>query len=227
MKIGGFHKLSLTDYPGFRTAIVYVQGCNWRCPYCFHRSLVIPTRFQPSIPEDEVLTYLRDHRADLEAICITGGEPTQQSTLIPFVRQLRKLGLKIKLDTHGGRPAVLAELFNERLVDFVAIDVKGPLDHYERFAGCPVDPGVIELSLDLVAHSGVPYEIRTTLVEGLHTRDDLEKMAPLVAGSKRFVLQSYRHPPGLKPTGYAPPGPELFSFAGDLLREHVDEFIVR
>lgn len=227
MKIGGFHKLSLSEYPGYRAAVVYTQGCNWRCPYCYYRSLVIPTRFQPSLPELDILAHLESQRAELDAVVITGGEPCMQSALIEFLRRVKRLGYAIKLETHGGRPAVLAQIFEEKLVDFVALDIKGPLNDYSRFIGCDIDPGVIELSLDLTKQSGVAYELRTTLVGGLHTHEDLRRMAPVLAGSRRVALQTYRPIPGAKPGLLTAPDPDLFHTAGQLLREHVDELVVR
>jgi pyruvate formate lyase activating enzyme len=227
MKIGGLHKNSLTDYPGHRAAVIYTQGCNWRCPYCFYRSFVIPSRFQPSLPEDDILRCLAEARGELDAVVMTGGEPTIQPCLTDFLRRVKKLGYQVKLETHGGRPAVLAELISEKLLDFIALDVKGPLHHYARYVGMEVDPGIIELSLDLVVNSGVEYEVRTTLVGGLHTLDEIKAMAPLFAGCRRVALQAFKPPPGAKVgTLYAPPA-DLFHAAGDILRDKVEELVVR
>ncbi len=229
MKIGSYQKCSLVDYPGKMAAVIYTQGCNWRCPYCHNRSLVIPSRFQPAVPEEDVFTHLQERRAELQAVVVTGGEPTVHADLPAFVRRARSLGYAIKLDTNGSRPAMLATLFNEGLLDFVALDVKGPLAHYSRFAGHPVDPGMIELSIQLVRTSGIEYELRTTLVGGLHADDDLKALAPLVTGARRFAVQNYRQPPvGTKNyEAYEPASRELFHTAGELLRDHVEEFIVR
>ncbi|MDX2186102.1 MAG: anaerobic ribonucleoside-triphosphate reductase activating protein [Opitutaceae bacterium] len=227
MKIGGFHKHSVTDYPGHKAAVIYTQGCNWRCPYCFYRSFVIPSRFQPSLPEDDILRCLADARSDIDAVVITGGEPTIQPCLSDFLRRVKKLGFKIKLETHGGRPAVLAELISEKLLDYIALDIKGPLHHYSRYVGTEVDPGIIELSLDLVLNSGVEYEIRTTLVGGLHTVEEVRAMAPMLAGSRRVALQAFKPPPGAKTGTLHSPSPDLFHAAGEILRDKVEELVVR
>lgn len=229
MKIGSYQKSSFIDFPGRVAAVIYTQGCNWRCPYCHNRSLVIPSRFQPSIPVDDVLQHLVEHRTELNGVVVTGGEPTLQTGLASFLREARSMGYATKLDTNGSRPTVLATLFNDQLLDYVALDVKGPLACYSRFAGHAVDPGMIELSIELVRSSGIPYELRTTLVGGLHEPEDIRAMAPLVTGAQRFALQTYRQPSaGTKNyEAYSLPSPELCHAAGEALRDHVGEFIVR
>lgn len=229
MKIGSYQKSSRTEYPGKTAAVVFTQGCNWRCPFCHNRALVVPARFQPPIPVEQVLSYLRDARGGIDAVVITGGEPTLQPGLLGFLRAIRSYGLAIKLDTNGSRPTVLANLFNEGLLDYVAMDLKGPISTYARFTGCSVETGMVELSLELVRTSGVPYELRTTLVGGLHTTEDINELAPLIRGAKRYVVQSYRPPvtPSKAAEHLEPPSPSLFHEAGVLLRDHVDEFLVR
>lgn len=229
MKIGGYQKNSRIDFPGKVAVVVHTQGCNWRCPYCHSRCLIMPARFQPAIPEMEFFSMLEVERRTAEAVVVTGGEPTLQPDLAGFLRRVRALGLATKLDTNGSRPGVIASLLDQHLVDFIAMDVKGPLSSYARFAGTTVDTGMLELSIELIRSSGVNYEFRTTLVGGLHRLEDLRVLAPLVSGSRRFAVQSYRPPPG-KALGFerlcAPPA-ELFHEAGEALREHVEEFIVR
>jgi pyruvate formate lyase activating enzyme len=229
MKIGGYQKRSLVDFPGKAAAVVYTQGCNWRCPYCHIRSLVIPARFQPATPESDIIELLEQSRGIIEGVVITGGEPTVQIGLASFLRRVRSMGYLVKLDTNGSRPAILAGLFNEGLLDYVALDVKGPLSCYSRFTGRNVDPGMIELSIELVRTSGVPYELRTTIVGGLHDIRDIQAIAPLVSGSARYALQAYRPPAsnGLPVKNLTAPDPELFHVAGELLRDHVGEFVIR
>jgi pyruvate formate lyase activating enzyme len=229
MKIGGYQKRSLTDFPGKVAAVVYTQGCDWRCPFCHVRSLVIPARFQPRIPEEDVFRALEYQHGETQAVVVTGGEPTLQYGLAPFLRRVRSLGFATKLDTNGSRPAVLAALFNEGLLDYVTMDVKGPIASYARFAGHSIDTGKIELSIELIRSSGVEYELRTTLVGGLHTPADIRAMAPLLFGAKRYAVQTYRCPPASTRTvnEFTPPGAELFHEAGECLRSHVDEFLVR
>jgi len=229
MKIGGYQKNSRTDFPSKNAIVVYTQGCDWRCPYCHSRSLVMPARFQPAVPELEFFAILEAEREMCDAVVATGGEPTLQPDLASFLRRIKALGFATKLDTYGGRPGVIASLLDQHLVDYIAMDVKGPLAGYSRFCGTAVDPGMIELSIELVRSAGVPYEFRTTVVGGLHRPEDLRALAPLVSGTRRFALQSYRPPAG-KAVGlekFSAPTADLFHEAGEVLREHVEEFIVR
>lgn len=229
MKIGGFQKSSLVDYPGKTAAVVFTQGCQWRCPYCHSRSLVYPTRFQPAIPIEEVIDQLLLRSGQIEGVVITGGEPTLQPGLPDFLREVRKTGLLIKLDTNGAAPDMLTALIQDQLLDYIAMDVKGPLHDYARFVGGPIDTGPIELSIEIVKRSPVPYEFRTTLVGGLHTTAHIEQLAPLMYGARRYALQSFRPVPGDdKVNGqYSAPDVTLFHAASVALRDKVGEFLVR
>jgi pyruvate formate lyase activating enzyme len=229
MKIGGYQKSSLTDFPGKVAAVVFTQGCGWRCPFCHNRSLVHPARFQPAIPEEEVFDHLELRRDQLDGVVVTGGEPTLQPGLPDFLRRVRKLGYAIKLETNGGRPSVISQLLLENLVDYVAMDVKGPLSDYKRFTGCEVDTGLLELSIELIKQSNIAYEFRTTLVGGLHTPEHIDELAPLLYGVRRYAVQTYRMPPSdfRSQPPFTPPNAELFHAASVALRDHVDEFLVR
>jgi len=229
MKIGGYQKSSLIDFPGKVAAVVFTQGCGWRCPFCHNRSLVIPSRFQPAIPEEEIFTHLELRRGQLDGVVVTGGEPTQQPGLIEFLHRVRKLGYATKLDTNGSQPSMLSLLIGEKLLDYIAMDVKGPLSEYARFAGCTVDTGLLELSIETIKQSGVPYEFRTTLVGGLHEKNHINQLAPLMYGVHRYAVQSYRQPPGESKTveAFSPPDTELLKTASEALRNRVDEFIER
>jgi pyruvate formate lyase activating enzyme len=229
MKIGSFQKSSLIDFPGKVAAVVYTQGCQWRCPYCNARSLVYPTRFQPAIPIEEVIDQLLLHQEQLQGVVITGGEPTLQTGLADFIRQVKNTGLAVKLDTNGAEPEVLGDLLHEGLLDYIAMDVKGPLHDYARFVGGPVDTGKIELSIEIIKQSKIPYEFRTTLVGGLHDTAHIRELAPLMYGVERYALQTFKAFPGdTKSSGtYSTPDTELFHTASMALRDKVAEFLVR
>jgi len=229
MKIGGYQKNSLIDFPGKVAAVVFTQGCGWRCPYCHNRSLVLPARFQPAIPEEEIFDHLKLRQGQLDGVVITGGEPTQQPDLADFCRRVRKLGFLLKLDTNGSQPGVLSQLIGEGLVDYFAMDVKGPFCDYARFTGCAVDTGPLELSMELIKKSGVPYEFRTTLVGGLHTAQHLRQLAPQLIGVRRYAIQSYHPlPPDAKTTDpFSPPDAELLATASKLLRSGAGDFLMR
>lgn len=229
MRIGGFQKRSLIDYPGKTAAVIKTQGCCWRCPFCHNRSLTVPTRFQPAIPIEEVIEHLGADRNELDAVVITGGEPTIQTGLDLFLQRVREMEFLIKLDTNGSQPNVLAALLDAKLLDYVAMDIKGPLCEYARFTGCPVDTGPIELSIELIKQSGLPYEFRTTLVGGLHERTHIDELAPLMYGVRRYALQTYKPMPhDLKTLDpFTQPDVELFHAASVALRDKVGEFVVR
>ena len=165
MKIGGFQPFTLTDYPGHVAAIVFAQGCNFRCPYC-HNARLLPTD-RPKrelIPETYVFDYLSRRRLQLDGLVITGGEPTIQEDLPRFIRRVRRLGLKIKLDTNGSQPGVIRQLLEENLLDYIAMDIKAPLEQYESRVCRPVDTDALNTNIELIKNSGVPCEFRTPKV---------------------------------------------------------------
>lgn len=162
MKIGGFQPFTLTDYPGHVAAIVFTQGCDWRCQYCHNPQLLPANRPENEmIPEAYVFDRLSKRRSQLDGLVITGGEPTIQEDLPRFIRTIRRLGLKIKLDTNGSRPEVIRQLLEENLLDYVAMDIKAPLDQYESIVGRHVDVVTLQTSMELLKKSDVPCEFRT------------------------------------------------------------------
>ncbi|MCF7975943.1 MAG: anaerobic ribonucleoside-triphosphate reductase activating protein [Phycisphaerae bacterium] len=168
MLIAGFQTLTLTDFPGHTAAVVFTQGCNFQCPFC-HNSDLWPLTREPSclVPGDHVLEVLARRSQVLDGVVMTGGEPTLQPDLKGFIRQVRSLGLAVKLDTNGSRPAVLRDLLGSGLLDFVAMDVKAPLGKYGELAGCVVTIPDIQESIGLIRESGIKYLFRTTWVKPL------------------------------------------------------------
>lgn len=185
MRIGGFQPFSLSDFPGKVAAIVFTQGCNFRCPYCHNRQLI------PENPPDgrlisgaAVLRFLECRRGQLDGVVVTGGEPTIQEDLRSFLSQLKALGYTVKLDTNGSRPDVLRCVFEEGLVDFVAMDFKAQLLEYTRTAGVMVDVETIADSMRVIAASGIMHEFRTTLAPGLAIeRQGAEILQAVLRGS--------------------------------------------
>lgn len=193
MKIHGFQKTTLLDYPGHVAATVFTSGCNFRCPFCQNGSLVLEPERQPLIPEEEVLTHLRKRQGILEGVCITGGEPTLERNLREFILKCRRLDYLVKLDTNGYRPEVLRELLQAKLLDYVAMDVKASPANYGRATGCPdCDMDRIRESVSLLQTSGVSYEFRTTVVKGIHTVKEFEEIGRFLAGSQAYYLQAYQ-----------------------------------
>ena len=191
MKIGGFQKVSLIDYPGRISAVVFTRGCNFRCPFCHNPELVDPERFTDLIPEPEILSFLEKRRGRLDAVVITGGEPTLQPELLPFVIHLRAMGYRIKLDTNRALPEVIEEMLGRRLLDYIAMDIKAPLGKYGEATGVKADGRRITRSISLIMGSGIEYEFRTTAVRSFLAPPDFEEIGRLIAGAKRFVLQRF------------------------------------
>ncbi len=192
MIIGGLQKLTLIDYPGHLAATVFTVGCNFRCPFCHNPELVSGGQYMASgIFEKEFFDLLKNRKGKLEGICITGGEPTIQPDIVEFIRKIRDLGYKVKLDTNGTRPDVLRSLFTEKMLDFVAMDIKNHPEKYAETANSKIDIERIKLSVDLIRNSGVDYEFRTTAVPGLHEESDFAVIGKWLEGSKKYVLQAF------------------------------------
>ncbi|MDO8580067.1 MAG: anaerobic ribonucleoside-triphosphate reductase activating protein [Candidatus Omnitrophota bacterium] len=171
---------------------MFTQGCNFRCGYCHNPELVIPERFCPSIPEQEVFDFLRSRQQYLQGVVVSGGEPTIQGGLVAFLDQIKRLGYLIKLDTNGGQPDILRQLVQLKLLNYVAMDVKAPLDRYEEIINAMIDPRKIEQSIEIIIHSGIKHEFRTTVVKSLCSQEDLYKIRQMIKGSQRYNLQKAR-----------------------------------
>lgn len=191
MKIGGFQKVSLIDYPGKICAIVFTRGCNFRCPYCHNPELVLPENYSPLIPEEEIFSFLEKRRGKLDAVEITGGEPTLQEDLTEFIRKIKEMGFLVKLDTNGSFPSVLEKVIYSGLVDYIAMDVKAPLEKYRQVTHSEIDTDKIRQSIELIKNSGINYEFRTTVVKSLLSENDILKIGELVKGAELYVLQKF------------------------------------
>ncbi|MBR2864955.1 MAG: anaerobic ribonucleoside-triphosphate reductase activating protein [Elusimicrobiaceae bacterium] len=188
MKIGGLIKFTLIDYPGHVAAVVFTQGCNFRCRYCHNPELVYPHLLQESMPKEDVMSFLRRRQGSLEGLVITGGEPTLQSGLIDFMTEVKALGYKIKLDTNGTKPEVIEAVLEKKLVDFIAMDLKAPLEKYSQITGVEFDPKIIQKSMDLIISSGLPYEFRTTYDKEVLTDSDIMAISDSING-KNYRVQ--------------------------------------
>lgn len=198
MKLKGWVRTSLIDYPGRIACVLFTGGCNFRCPPCQNADLVLRPEELPTLPEDEVWAYLSRRAGQVDGVVLTGGEPTVQPDLLPFLRRLRRFPLAVKLDTNGYRPDVLAAALEEGLLDDVAMDIKGPPEKYGLLAGRPdLDLEQIHRSIALLRASGLPHEFRTTVVPGLLVEEDIVAIARWLADRAgpsllRYVLQQFR-----------------------------------
>ncbi len=191
MKIGGFQPFSLSDFPGCVSAIVFTQGCNFRCPYCHNPSLVLPELFTIPIPEETVLTFLNERVGKLDGVVITGGEPTIQSDLIEFVKKVKELGFKVKLDTNGSNPEVVKILIQRHLIDYFALDIKAPWGKYSNLTGVDVDIYKIKNTMTLLLQSSIPCDFRITYAKPLLDDEDIEEVQSYLPQSHLLVIQKF------------------------------------
>lgn len=214
MKIHGFNTLTLLDYPEHVAAVLFLGSCNFRCPYCQNAGLVLHPDREPAIPEEEVLAYLKKRRGMLEGVCISGGEPTLHNELPRLVRQIKELGYKVKIDTNGTRPVMLRSLYEEGLVDYIAMDIKASRENYPRVCdvkALPID--AVKESAAFLMTSGIDYEFRTTVVKELHDAGDFQDIATWLPDCRRYYLQSFRSSDNIIKPGFSSYSrPELEAF---------------
>lgn len=200
--IKGFLETSFSDWPGKMAAVLFLPGCNFRCPFCHNYELVLRGEEFPDFPFAEVVKTLRQRKGWIDGVCLTGGEPTLHSWLPVLIRDLKttlgasRVDLQIKLDTNGSNPEFLKALIRERLVDYVAMDLKGPLDlkRYEALAGVPLSnaalTGILE-SVQILLRGEVDYEFRTTIVPSLVAEEEIYALAERIRGARRYTLQNF------------------------------------
>jgi pyruvate formate lyase activating enzyme len=186
--IRGLQKTSLVDYPPNIACTVFLGGCNFRCGFCYNPDIVFGRPAQ--IAESGFFEFLEERKNILDAVCITGGEPTLQKYLPEFVMKIKKMGFKVKLDTNGTNPDMLQNLIDNKLVDYIAMDIKGPLEDYDRICGCKVDTEVVKKSIEQVKRL-FDYEFRLTVVPMFIDRNNITKIGEILKGSKRIFLQQF------------------------------------
>lgn len=233
MVIGGIQKMTLLDYPGRVACTVFLEGCNYRCPFC-HNSGLLAQHGDAVMTQEELLTFLKGRRGLLDAVCISGGEPTLSPDLEALLRSIRAMGYQIKLDTNGSRPEVLRRLMDEALVDYVAMDVKNSPARYAETTGCPgLQLAPVEESLRLLLSGGTDYELRTTVAQELHDEKSIQDMGAWVQSLgggtrvKRFFVQPYADRESVLSGGlHTPEMQQLEGFAA-ILRTVAEEVAIR
>lgn len=193
MRIAGFAKTSLVDWDGFVASTIYLPGCNFRCPACHNRDLVLIPEKLDEIPLSEIVKYLEDNADFIDGVVITGGEPTIQNGLADFIMVFRDMNLKVKLDTNGSQPRILEDLIDDELLDFVAMDIKGPMNEkYDDVSGIEAPLDDIKKSISIIMDSGIDYEFRTTVVPVFLDTRDIESIATYIGGAKKYALQQFQ-----------------------------------
>jgi pyruvate formate lyase activating enzyme len=193
MRIIGFIKTSLLDWDGHVVASIYLPGCNFRCPFCHNPDVVLRPEVFDEVPLQEVEDFVRENADFLDGVVVTGGEPTIHPDLPDLLRRLKALGTKVKLDTNGSNPDMLQDLLQAGLVDYVAMDLKAPLDErYDELTGIAAPLDAVKRSIAILEASGVEHEYRTTVVPILLTPADVEAMAAYIGGARKYALQQFR-----------------------------------
>lgn len=203
MVIGGIEKMTLIDYPGHLAAIIFTEGCNFRCRFCYNPKLVLPlidgetkntveAKGQTREAEDGLFDFLKSRQNKLDGVVITGGEPTLHPDLPEFIKKIKALGFLVKLDTNGTNPVILDSLIKDRLIDYIAMDIKSDKNNYKRTVGVDFDFNKIEESVKIIINSGLPHEFRTTCVPEFHNNEIILNMAGIIKGAQKWYLQSFK-----------------------------------
>lgn len=189
--IGGLQKSSLIDYPEKISAVIFTQGCNFKCPYCHNPELIKKKQETVKGNTEHILEFLKRRVDKLDAVVITGGEPTLQKGLPEFIKQIKDLGFLVKLDTNGTNPEILQNLLNEKLLDYVAMDIKAPIEKYSEVVKADVKAENILKSIEILKKSDLDYEFRTTVVKSQLLPKDFEEIGKLIKGCKKYYLQRF------------------------------------
>lgn len=221
MNIQGFQKLTMLDFPGKTACTVFTGGCNLRCPFCHNVALVLDPEGE-RLDENEIFAYLGKRRGILDGVAVTGGEPLLQTDIGVFLRRVKDMGFLTKLDTNGFFPEALERLLAEGLVDYAAMDVKNRPEKYALTCGVQhVDLTKPERSMALLKNSGIDYELRTTVIGGFHTLEDIEAICRRIEGAPRYYLQAFKDSGILKEGSGAPLPEETMLAMRDLARKYV------
>ncbi len=191
MEIHGLQKLTLLDYPGHTACTVFFAGCNFYCPFCHNSELINPKIAQPLMDEQELLEFLQKRQGLLDGVCISGGEPTLQPDLPYLLKEIKKLGYKIKLDTNGTMPKVIKHLTDNNLVDYIAMDIKTSLENYSNLAGVETNIDAVRASVEFIMFCGIEYEFRTTVIKNLHKTSDFSAIGQWLKGARAYYLQPF------------------------------------
>ncbi len=196
MVIKGFQPTSLIDYPGKVCSIIFISKCNFRCGYCHNKELVLDSDNLKEIPEQLIIDHLQKRKNLVDGVVITGGEPLLHRDIQQLIEKIKQLNYLIKLDTNGSFPQILQELINQNLLDYIAMDVKAPLEKekYEKTINTNIDIDKIKQSIKIIKQSGIDHEFRTTVVPSLLTKEDVIEIAKSLAGANKFIIQRFEKP---------------------------------
>jgi pyruvate formate lyase activating enzyme len=190
--IKGIQKTSLIDYPGKISTIIFTAGCNMRCPFCQNPDLVTGFDQLPDLDEGKIVDFLKERRKWIDGVCITGGEPLIYNDITELITKIKNIGLLVKLDTNGLNPGILEKLIREKLIDYIAMDIKSDESHYEAAAGCGVDMRKIKQSVESIKATDIDYEFRSTIVPDFFNEAIMENIGKWLGGAKKYCIQQFR-----------------------------------
>ena len=228
MNIQGLQKLTLLDYPGKIACTIFTAGCDLRCPFCHNSSLVINPPKDSKFSQDEIFGFLKKRKGVLDGVAVTGGEPLMQHDIIEFITAVKELGYPVKLDTNGTFPEKLKMIIDNKLADYIAMDVKSSPSGYPQCVGIAgYDTSKIDVSINLLMESGIDYEFRTTVAKGLHTSDDINGIGEWIKGAKRHYLQQFKDSGDLIGFGLEPFGRDEMNCFREIMLNYVSECEIR
>ena len=227
MKLYGLQKMTLLDFPGHVACTVFLNACDFRCPFCHNFELVDGTA-PPLMEEEEFLSFLKKRQGLLDGVAFTGGEPCLHRDLPELMRKVRALGFAVKLDTNGQHPAMLKQLLDEKLIDYCAMDVKNSPAKYAVTCGLPeLDLTQIRESISLLKNSGIDYEFRTTVIRQFHEAEDFDGIGEMISGAKRYFLQAFTDRDTVPYAGLSAPSREEMEQYADIARKYVEQVQIR
>lgn len=226
MRISGLQKTTLLDFPGRVACTIFLNGCNFRCPFC-QNSEILDGRGGEDIPEEELFAFLRKRKGILDGVCVSGGEPLVHAETLELLGKIKALGYGVKLDTNGAFPERLKEAARAELVDFVAMDIKNSPKNYAKTAGVAVDMAKIEESAKFLMESGIEYEFRTTVVKELHAAEDFIRIGQWLRGAKRYFLQAFRDGDTVLKSGLTPCTDAEMQTFKQLLKPYIPNVLIR
>lgn len=227
MKLYGLQKMTLLDFPGKVACTVFLGGCDFRCPFC-HNFELAELKAEPLMESGEFLEFLKKRKGLLDGVAVTGGEPCLWKELPDFLREIRALGFRTKLDTNGNHPELLRKILSEGLVDYVAMDIKSSPGRYALVSGLPsMNLVPVRESIRLLLEGNTEYEFRTTVVKELHREEDFPEMGEMIRGAKRYFLQAFTDRDTVPYEGFSAPSKEEMRRYADLVRPYVQEVGLR
>ena len=226
MDFVGIDKLSLLDYDEKLSCVLFAKACNFRCPFCHNGLTVLES--ETYIPFDQIIDFLNSRKGKLDAVVVTGGEPTLMDDIVEKITKIKSMGFLVKLDTNGTRPEVIKELLDRNLLDYIAMDIKNSLAMYPITTGCKsINNEKIIESIKLIQNSGIDYEFRTTLVNEFHSLESIKEMGELVKGSKKLYLQQFVDREGVIQKGLHPVDEDLANKFKEILSNYVESVSLR